>query len=319
MNELGDFFKTNAPADTVIGTYMYPYRLLAKPNWNDPLSATEVIQHIDTSQGEILVTLNGGLFIESPAGLARWAAPNSDLGNLQAKIAFEEKAARLFNLVICEYALHEIVSEPAARVHISAGQLIDGHALITSAGGGREIYHERTLNPSIQLLSSQGMWRMHPVHDMQITVDVAKLSCASRLAKISENLPSLIAGAYSLFSQSRFSEALNDAWIVVEQAIDWFWKRYKNQISDAERKKRLGDSRTYTSAIRIEILHTIGIIDPDLYKLMTTARTHRNKLEHRAKINSDMARETLIAMKSTIEFLCGMQVCEPLESYSVNW
>ena len=315
MVELGDFFKSNISADKVVGTYIYPYRLLSKPNWEDPLSATEVIQHIDTSQGEILVTLNGGLFVEPPAELAR-ADPVS---HLEAKIAFEEEATKLLNLVICEYALHEIVSEPAARVHISAGKLIDGHALITSAGGGREIYLERTLNPSIQLSSSQGMWRMHPVYDMQITVDVAKLSCASRLAKISENLPSLTAGAYSLFSQSQFSEALNDAWIVVEQAIDWLWKRYKNRISDAERKKRLGDSRTYTAAIRIEILHRIGVIDPDLYTLMTTARTHRNKLEHRAKINYDMARETLMAMKSTIEFLCGTQVGEPLESYGVNW
>jgi len=318
MVELGDFFKSNIPADKVVGTYIYPYRLLSRPNWDDPLSATEVIQQIDTSQGKILVTRNGGLFIKPPAKLARDVDLNADPGSdIRAKMAFEEEAAKLFNLVICEYALHEIVSEPATPVHISIGKLIDGHALITGATGGREIYLERTLNPSTQLL--QGSWRTPLVYDMQITVDVAKLSCASRLDEISENLPALTAGAYSLFSRRQLSEALIDAWIVVEQAIDWFWKRYKNQISDAERKKRLGDSRTYTSAIRIEILHTIGIIDPDLYKLMTTARTHRNKLEHRAKINSDMARETLIAMKSTIEFLCGMQVCEPLESYSVNW
>ena len=318
MVELGYFFESNISADKVVGTYIYPYRLLSEPNWEDPLSATEVIQQIDTSQGKILVTRNGGLFIEPPAGLARGAAPNADLGNLKAKIAFEERAAKLFNLVICEYALHEIVSEPAARVHISAGQLIDGHALITSAGGGREFYPERTIIPSMLLI--QGTWRVyHRLQDKQITIDVAKLSCASRLAKISENLPSLTAGAYSLFSQSQFSEALNDAWIVVEQAIDWLWKRYKNRISDAERKKRLGDSRTYTAAIRIEILHTIGVLDSDLYTLMTTARIHRNKLEHRAEINSDMASETLMAMKSTIELICGTQVGTPLANPSVNW
>jgi hypothetical protein len=315
MVELGDFSKSNIPADKVVGTYIYPYCLLSKPNWEDPLSATEVIQQIDTSQGKILVTRNGGLFVEPPAELAH-ADPVS---NLQAKMAFEEEAAKLLNLVICEYALHGIVSEPATPVHISAGKLIDGHALITSAGGGREIYLRRTLNPSIQLLSPQGMWLMHPVYDMQITVDVAKLSCASRLAEISDNLPALTAGAYSLFSQRQLSEALIDAWIVVEQVINWLWDEHKNGISDAGRKDRLADSRTYTSAVRIEVLHTIGVLDDDLYSLMTRARTHRNNLAHRATISFEMASETLMAMRSTVEFLCGTQVGAPSTSTSVNW
>ena len=315
MVELGDFFQSNIPADKVVGTYIYPYCLLSEPNWKSPLSTTEVIQQIDTGQGEILVTRNGGLFIEPPAELAR----TSPVSNVQAKIAFEEKVAKLLNLVICEYALHEIISEPATQVHISAGKLIDGHALITSAGGGREVYLERTLNPSIQLVSSAGIWGMHRLHNMQITVDVAKLSCASRLAEISENLPSLTAGAYSLFSKMQLSEALIDAWIVVEQAIDWLWNEHKNGISDVERRKRLADSRTYTSAVRIELLHTIGVLDPDLYSHMTRARTHRNNLAHRATISLDMAYDTLMAMKSTIEFLCGMQVGAPSKSSSVNW
>jgi hypothetical protein len=199
--------------DIVIDTYIYPYCLLTKPNWENPFSITEVIQQIDTGQGKILVTRNGGLFIEPPAELAH-ADPVTEQA-MQKRIAFNEKATKLFNLVICDYALHEIVSEPASRVHISAGQLIYGHALITSAVGGRELYPERTIIPLFQLL--QGTWQMHHrVYDMQITVDVAKLSCASRLAKISESLPSLTAGAYSLFSQSQFSEALNDAWIVLD-------------------------------------------------------------------------------------------------------
>lgn len=319
MTELGDFFNTNIPGDKVVGTYIYPYCILARPNWDDPLSATKVIQQIDTGQGEILVTLNGGLFIEPPTELVHEAAANNDVDNLKAKVAFEEKAAKLFNLVICEYALHEVISEPATQVHISAGKLIDGHALITSAGGEGEVYLERTLNPSMQLLSREGIWRIHRWHDIQITVDVAKLSCASRLAEISENLPSLTAGAYSLYSQRQLSEALIDAWIVVEQAIDWLWDEHKNGITDAERKNRLADSRTYTSAVRIELLHTIGVLAHDLYLYMTRARNHRNNLTHRATISLDMAYETLMAMKSTIEFLCGMQVGAPSKSTGVNW
>jgi len=302
--------------DIVVGTYIYPYCLLTKPNVEDPFSITEVIQQIDTSQGKILVTRNGGLFIEPPAELAHADPVNEQA--MQEKVAFEEKATKLFNLVICEYALHEIVSEPATQAHISAGRLVDGHAIVTSAIGGREIYFERTFMPLIQLL--QGTWQMyHRFVDMQITVDVANLSCASHLAKISESLPALTAGAYSLFSQRQLSEALIDAWIVVEQIIDWLWDEHKNGISDADRKERLADPRTYTSAVRIELLHTIGVLDLGLYTNMTRARTHRNNLAHRATIRLDMASDTLMAMKSTIEFLCGTQVGAPSTSTAINW
>ena len=74
--------------DIVIGTYLYPYCLLTKPNYNDPLSTTKVIQQIDTDHGKILVTLNGGLFIQPSAELA-----HSDPSNEQAwrkRISFKE-------------------------------------------------------------------------------------------------------------------------------------------------------------------------------------------------------------------------------------
>jgi hypothetical protein len=318
IKEVGDFFSHEVPADRVVGTYIYPYCLLSEPIWDEPLTATEVIQRIGVREREILITRNGGLFIEPPAELTRDADPEADPRfNLQAKMAFEEEAAKLFNIVICEYALHEIVSEPATQVHISAGKLIDGHALVIGAAGGREIYLERTVNPSLQLI--QGTWRTHRVHDHQITTQVAKLSCASRLAEISENLPALTAGAYSLFSRRQLSEALIDAWIVVEQIIDWLWDEHKNRIPDAERRGRLADSRTYTSAVRIELLHTTGVLDPELYSHMTKARTHRNNLAHRARISYGMASETLMAMKTTLEFLCGTAVGAPSTSAGINW
>ena len=318
MNDIGDFFSHDVPAERVIGTYIYPYCLLSEPDWDQPLSATEVIQRIDADGTEIMITRNGGLFVQPPEEIANpidlEADPSADL---QAKMEFEEHAASLFNLVLCEYALHEIISEPATPVHISAGKLIDEHALVISAGGGREIYLERTMNPSMQLL--QQTWRIHRVHDQQITSDVAKLYCSSKLAQISVNLPSLTAGAYSLFSRRQLSEALIDAWIVIEQIVDWLWEEHKNQTSNADRRNRLADSRTYTAAVRIEILRTTDVLDDELYAEITTARSHRNNLAHRAKISFDIALETLNAMKSTLEFLCGGSIGAPSASRGVNW
>lgn len=318
MADLNDFFRPEVAFEQVIGTYIYPYCLLSMPEWGNPLSATEVIQRVDIDGEEILVARNGGLFIKPPE--ESLDVKNSEAeqdASLDGKLAYEEQAAKVFNLVICEYALHGIISEPATPIHISAGKLIDDHALVVSAGGGREIYLERTINPSMHLI--QNTWRMHRVCDPQITLNVAKLSCASKLAEISENVPSLTAGAYSLFSRRQLSEALVDAWIVIEQIVDWLWDEYKNRLPEADRKSRLGDSRTYTSAVRIEILHTIEVFGSDLYRELTRARMHRNKLAHRAGINFEMASETLTAMKNTIEFLCDTTISMPSASTSINW
>lgn len=318
MPDLNDFYGDEVAAGRVIGTYIYPYCLLSMPDWEDPFSATEVIQRVNITNEEILITRNGGLFIKPPEELSDINRPDADPGqDLQAKLEFEERAAKLFNLVICEYAFHEVISEPTTPVHISTGKLIDDHALIISASGARELYLERTLNPSMNLL--QGTWRMHRIHDPQVTSSVANLASSSKLSDISENLPALTAGAYSLFSRRQLSEALIDAWIVSEQIVDWQWDDYLSQLSDSERRRRLCDTRTYTASIRIEILHTVGVFNNDLYTDLTKARKHRNDLAHRAKINIDMATETLMAMKYAIDFLCGTQIATPLTSTGVNW
>lgn len=312
------FYKSESPGERIVGTYIYPYCLLSAPNWEDPYSATEVIERIDVGSNRILVTRNGGLFIRPPETLAYINDPGTEPGeNLDAKLEFEEQAAILFNRVICELAFHGIISEPATPVHISAGKLIDDHALIVAAGGGREIYLERTLNPSMHLL--QGTWRMHRVHDPQIVSNVTRLVCSSKLSQISENLPGLAAGAYSLFSQRQLPEALTDAWIVIEQIVDWLWTDYLSQLDDTNRQERLSDTRTYSAAVRIEILHTVGTLTSSLYSALNVARKHRNNLAHRAKISLDMAIETVSAMKDMIESFCKTSIATPLATSGVNW
>jgi hypothetical protein len=319
VSELEKFFKSDPQGERVIGTYLYPYRLFGEPDWNDPYSATAVIANVQVGSDELLITCNGGLFIRPPANLSDLLSAEIDPGkdDLKAKLAFEEKAANAFNRVICEFALKGIVSEPATPVHISRGELINDHALIRSASGGREIYLERTTMPLMQLL--QRTWRMNQLHDLDVVEAMARQECTSQLVQVSDYLPTLVAGAYSLFSQRQLSEALIDSWIVVEQIIDWLWTDYLLRIADKSRKKRLSDPRTYSAAVQIEILHTIGVLPLSLYQALNTARKHRNDLAHRAEISLTMATEGVTAMKQIIEFLCKTSVEPPSVSVGVNW
>ena len=302
-----DYFFQNVPSETVIGTYLYPHVLLGKPNFDDPYSATSIISKLEVDDLEIFITLNGGLFVKPPM----------DLVQIAEKIEFEERVSKAFNLIICEFAFNGIVSVPATPVHIAVGKLINNHALIISASGGSEMYLEKTMEQSMHLI--RGTWRTHRMTSPDIIQKVIRLDCSTKLMEVSQNLPALIAGAYSYFSQRQLSESLLDSWIVIEQILDWYWSNYVSKFSDKKRKESLKDSRTYTSAVRIEILCSASVFPQQVYEKINNARKHRNNLAHRAKINISMAKETVDALKLMIEFFCGCSINPFLVNEGVNW
>lgn len=317
MISLGTFFQPTSPYTRVIGTYLYPPRLLSEPDWYNPLSATEVIARCRFDSLEILITRNGGLFVEPPHDLSDSHLEleiSSD--TLAKKFEFEYQVSHLFNRLICEFALRGIITEPASPVHISQGKLIDNHALIVGAGGGREFYPERTINQARGLLDHT--WSFARPVDSALLGEVIGCEYSQKLEQLSSNLPTLLAGAYSQYSRHQLTEALVDSWIVVEQVIDWLWTDYISQYK-GQRKDRLKDARTYSTAVRLEVLAVVGILDSSLYEHLNLARTHRNKLVHRAEIDYKVATEAVIAMQKVIEFFLACSVAPPIASRGVNW
>ena len=323
MSQLSKFFFSASGGERVIGTYLYPYVLFIEhieQIHSDPYFATEVFERTIIGENEILFTRNGGLFVRPPLSLSDPYRDQSAVtltNDFKAKLSFQEKAATCFNRIICEFAFLGIVSEAATPVHISYGQLINAHALITSGGGGREMYLERTSYPSKLLLKDD--WRTHRMFPTAQATKVMKQDCTRTLVKISEELPALIVGAYSLFSQRQLSESLIDSWIVCEQAINHLWKNYLSTIKDTSRIKRLNDSRTYSASVRTEILHSIGKIPTPIYEELNKARKNRNDLAHGAKTTLSAATICLNTMKLIIEFLCQKTVEPPQTSVGVNW
>jgi hypothetical protein len=63
-----------------------------------------------------------------------------------------------FNKIICELALLDVISEPASPLHISHGNLLEGHALITVGRGGYVVF-ERTVGPAF-LSTIHGLGRL---------------------------------------------------------------------------------------------------------------------------------------------------------------
>lgn len=324
MSKLDILFSTPLnQCEIVIGTYLYPYVLLGEPDWNDAYSATEIIKDINIDSEEVLLTRNGGLFIKTPDNLKTLIGKNASnitkMSNedFQDKLLFQEKAINIFNDLICEFALNGVVSAPTTHPHISSGKLIENHALILSGGGGREMYLERTTQQLSQL--REGSWRNHTYFEMHTVEEVIKLQCTSKLSTVSDNIPTFVASAYSLFSQGQLSVALSDSWIVIEQIVNSLWEDYLKTLKDNKRKERLQDTRTYTTAVRIEVLFSKSKLPESLYEQLNIARKHRNDLLHSATIDKEMAWAGLIAMKQMIEFFCGKTIEPPNYSEGINW
>lgn len=297
--------------ERVIGTYLYPPRSFMPIDFEDPYGSTEVIGRVPASAHEVLVTRNGGLFVKPPVDL-----PNN------RKVATENEATFSFNLLICELALLGFVSEPASTVHISVGKLVDDHALITSSGGGREMYLERTTQPASELL--KGQWPGTVLISQDLIPEgtferLRLLERAKKLAEVAELLPTLVAGAYWMCSRRQLGEALLDSWGACEQVLDYLWRKYVSSLSDDRRRERLKDTRTYTAAVRTETLFSVGLIDSTVYDALNAARKQRNDIAHRAKITLQGAQDGAEAMKLMIELLCKTNIEPVLICRSITW
>jgi DNA-binding MltR family transcriptional regulator len=97
------------------------------------------------------------------------------------------------------------------------------------------------------------------------------------------------------------------------------WKEYLETITDRTRKDQLNDTRTYSAAVRIELLYTIGRMPAPLYESITRARKRRNELVHHATITLEKDTEGLAAMKQIIEFVCETSVKPPMANDGISW
>ena len=90
-------------------------------------------------------------------------------------------------------------------------------------------------------------------------------------------------------------------------------------VAETGRQSRLSDTRTYTAAVRTELLYTAGEIDSDTYEALNRARKHRNDFVHGAKIALSATQDCMTTMRLMLERACGMPVEAPITSMGVIW
>jgi len=292
--------------ERMVATVMMPAVLISDfpgKQYPTPDEHLEIVGSFDVRGHEVLVSRMGALAVRPPAHLSDpYAGQDPFPGDLPEKIAFEAEAAELFNLVQCELALRSrIVTLPSAPLVLARGRLLEGHLGLVSGGGG----YERTLGPFT------GLWThgMHAINPTTLSPAVlaaaAPLEWAQTLGGVSATLPRFILAAYSSLDHHEHPEALMTGWIVVEQLLDELWARHVAALDPKTRRDRLKDTRTYTAAVRAEVLLTAGHLEQPLYTQVQLARGHRNNLAHRAEVTEQHAVEVVKAMHAFLELRLG--------------
>ena len=292
----------------LIGCYIYPLRFFGFPDPNDREAAAEIIKEIQVDEHLVHVTRGGGLFVVRPARLT----------SFQELSAFDEGVARSLNRLICEFTLAvSLVSDPVTPVHFGLFDLRGRKASFTSAGGSGVSYYERSIGATL-ILHTSNWWVQWQSVNPSMLDQVAPLSITEKLSILPNSSFAFIAGAYSFYSRGQMAEAIVDAFVVIEQIIDRYWKQHIADLSPSpERRDRLRNTTIYGASTRTEILETIGVFDPDLSKHFHQARRHRNNVVHEASIGSESAVETMNALKVGLELLCDVTVATPHHSIRV--
>jgi hypothetical protein len=210
------------------------------------------------------------------------------------------------NLVICELALEGIWSEPASPRQISTGGLTATQGMIHTGGGGLNV---RTIEPTVALMTNPTVLLQMQPDDEEVVHRAGELRSVQRLLSFGASLPDFVASAYSLFNRRLLAEALLDAWIVIEQILNFLWKDdYESSARNSAHARRLTDGRSFTANVRAELLFATGVLRGDLYDLVQRARKHRNELAHGGIVSVAAAREALTAMCGIVELGLGRSV-----------
>lgn len=89
-----------------------------------------------------------------------------------------------------------------------------------------------------------------------------------------------------------WSAGLSNLWIAIEQLISHIWNSVIAKTAEATgspkaRRDQLADNRTWTVAVKLEVLHQLGHLSADALRQLSVARKARNDLAHEGHTPSE--------------------------------
>jgi hypothetical protein len=277
----------------VRGTYLFPLRILeATDRSNDPNDYLEVIRVIDVHDIDVAVTRGGGFYIRCAED---YQDPDEDM----------QRYVETLNLITCEISLEGHFARPVTDYDVGPAKLIGRH--IGAVGGGG--WFAETHWQPFALLAAEPHGDMWAANSSWFLVDppglldrVSELRNIRALTAVSSDLPVLVCAAVYHAARHNIAEAITTSWFSCEILLSYWWDEYLATLQ-GQQLSRLKDTRTYTAAVRTEMLLATGRMERGLYEHLNRARQVRNNLAHRGRAELSGAQQAMAALKATLTTL----------------
>lgn len=308
---MADSSGTDGPTSTVgrhaYGSYLQPPRLCGfdfPPGGTAEADAavidaarangTRIYWRCTIDDVEVAVTHGGGVFAMFP----REATAKDPAERIHAQ---HQRSVEFLNMVVCEFALACDVPATAFSLSdiASAGDVRTDDRLeiwvATRPYAPQAMHHQADMRSGAQVVSG---WERTSA---EVLSKLGELRLARMLYDIAAEIPALVAGAVGHHHRGRPAEATLFAWMVCERLINHAWS---TEIVPAARSdahgSQLRDHRTYTAAVRIEILRREGLLDETEFDLLSRARKARNDQAHNRPATREDARASMRAMVAVL-------------------
>jgi hypothetical protein len=278
-------------ADSVWVTYLHPFAVVrpdAEPTFKIPLDQInagtydqgqlcKIVTSLSlkpTSDFDLLVCLDGAL-----------ALPR------KGAFATSDAALDRFNFVLAALLIGGIRTEAVDTRDIVLGNLRDSASIWPVELGNSLNSHLHGLLRQ-RLASSFDNIRLSGPKNIVVSEFLAAFAQGQRVFEAVSNLtPTFLLRGFTELQYHNWSNCLGSLWVSVEQLTDFLWRHRflldssRNLEGMKERNASLReDNRTWSVAVRQEILWQTGVIDETTYRGLYPARRARNDLVHVGRI-----------------------------------
>lgn len=214
------------------------------------------------------------------------------------------KAVNKFNETLGYLLLGGVYVEAISPKNLSFGYINEyGYSKILKPGKGQIssfhfVIRSRCGNPfeNISLM------------DPHIIRDIDLISAYKAGQKIFQKLinisPSVLIQSASYYVSKQYTESLIFSWTTIEKIVNLIWDKEvvaKDEGNISARKTLLKDFRTWTSAVKMDVLFQLHLIPTELYSSLSLTRKTRNNFMHNQ--NAIKSQHAEVALKSLMQLI----------------
>lgn len=114
--------------------------------------------------------------------------------------------------------------------------------------------------------------------------------------------------AHSSYTLHKWTNCILQGWTFLENVLQKLFETHVVSTAEGKRRKRLNDRRTYTAAVRTEMLFVSGVLPEAVYGSLTELRALRNALSHDGSLaTEDEAARVFPAVHELVHLATGIE------------